>query len=255
MGSMKSRLILFSLMVLVISHTPQRGMAYENDQCVACHGLQSTKSRLRIDVEAFKRSVHMDNAECVDCHRQITDDNHSHHAGSGAVDCGECHDQENRHGRGAMEKNRPDCHDCHTRHSIAGKDDPSSSIHPDHLVDTCAQCHPAESGRLDALSWLPSIKIATHPKADMGGYYTEDNCVGCHQGQAAHGEKAKISEATCERCHMTDEGRNPMFGFIHSQADVVRQPGVFAAALLYLVGIVLLLAGGMFFFIQKISGS
>ena len=33
------------------------------------------------------------------------------------------------------------CSECHTAHSMLPPSDPKSSVHPDHLVETCSQCH------------------------------------------------------------------------------------------------------------------
>jgi hypothetical protein len=45
-----------------------------------------------------------------------------------------------------------------------------------------------------------------------------------------------------------------MLGFIHPEADPVRQIGVFASAIIYQIVIVIFLVGGIFFFIRKFSG-
>jgi hypothetical protein len=34
------------------------------------------------------------------------------------------------------------CSDCHGIHDIRSTDDPASKVNPDHLLETCKQCHP-----------------------------------------------------------------------------------------------------------------
>lgn len=245
---------MFLLFMGLLLGRSDAGLTYENDECIACHSLQSIKSRLHIDMELFNRSVHAGVSDCTDCHSQLKIENHICIIGSGYVDCSQCHDQQNRHGMDGRGENRPDCYHCHTRHNILSKDNPSASIHQDCLMETCSYCHPAQSGQSNYLSWLPSVKIATHPKADLSGDYSKSNCLECHQGQAAHGEEELIREATCYLCHFNAGKQKAMLGFIHPHADLDQQPGVFTAAIIYQIFIILLLAGGIIFFIRKFSG-
>jgi hypothetical protein len=231
------------------------GLAYESEECIGCHNLQSTKSRLAINVDSFSKSVHGEGTDCGDCHTQVEDESHTQSPGSGVVDCTQCHDQENRHGLNSTTGNRPQCSACHTRHRILPKNDPEASIHPNHLQQTCGQCHPAQSGQSGYLSWLPAIKIATHPKADLSGDFKESNCIGCHQGAAAHGEIDLISEANCHRCHLSANGQGALLGFIHPRADLNRQPAVFFVGVLYQLVMLALFGGGILFFIRKFSGT
>ena len=254
MGLVKIRNILFLFFIGLVLVQPDTGLTYENDECIACHRLGSIESRLHIDMELFIGSVHAGVSDCTDCHSQLEIENNICITGSGYVDCSQCHDQKNMHGIGGQSENRPDCYQCHTRHNILSKENPLSSIHQDRLMETCAHCHPAQSGHSSYLSWLPSIKISTHPKADLSGDYSKGKCLECHQGQAAHGEEELIREATCYLCHFNAERQKAMLGFIHPQADLDQQPGVFAAAIIYQIVIILLLAGGIIFFIRKFSG-
>jgi hypothetical protein len=255
MGSMPIKIFLFVFVVAVVIGRPGTTLAYEPDECIACHNLQSTESRLKIDVKAFSGSAHADNAGCMDCHSQVENESHTRKKGSGTVDCTACHDQQNRHGLTGLEKTRPDCYNCHTKHDILPKDDPRASIHPNKMTVTCASCHPAQSGGADYLSFLPSIKIKTHPKADLSGDYSIENCLGCHQGQAVHGEKELINEATCQRCHLDAQGKNPMLGFMHPKAGPTRQAGVFAVAIVYQFVMLFFVVGAIFMFIRKFTGT
>ena len=226
---------------------------YTQEDCVGCHQDGSTKSAFHLSVETFESSIHgREELGCRDCHSGVTDASHERSKGSGAVQCLDCHAQENRHGLGSEKGDRPQCHSCHTRHHILEKDNDSSSVHPDRLTDTCRICHPTECGERDALSWLPSLQIASHNKQDFSRAYEETNCIGCHQGAAAHGEEDPLDDQDCYQCHLPREGQG-LWGYVHPRADLNQQPGIFGAGILYLVVIAVLLAGGLRFFIKRKS--
>jgi hypothetical protein len=63
------------------------------------------------------------------------------------------------------------------------------------------------------------VRIKSHPKQDFSGTYDKTNCLGCHQGAAAHGESGNINGQTCYKCHITPEGRGALLGHIHPKAD------------------------------------
>ena len=257
MGAFRFHLALILLLAVIFSGPALAVEQGETGRCTSCHSRDSSQSRLRIDVEAFNQSVHAGLDGCTDCHSQVEIVDGACVHGSGTVNCADCHDQENLHGLSGLEGNRPDCYHCHTRHAILPTDAPGSSVNPNRLAETCANCHPAQSGRVDYLSWLPSLKIATHPKADFSaGDYRDTNCLGCHQGRAAHGETGPINNASCPRCHMAEPGgRPPILGFSHPQADPNQQPGVFIIAIVYQVVILVFLVGGLVFFISKWTGT
>jgi hypothetical protein len=83
------------------------------------------------------------------------------------------------------------------------------------------------------LAWFPSVRIKSHPKQDFNGSFDEANCLGCHQGKAAHGETEPINAQSCYRCHLTPDGRGELFGRFHCEADWGEQPVTYAAALAY----------------------
>lgn len=225
--------------------------AYSDEDCVKCHTGDRVESRLLMSLDTFKASVHGEGVGCGDCHQGILDGNHMTTRGSGAVDCGECHENGDRHGIDGATRSRPACHDCHTRHAILGKEDTESSIYPQHLTKTCGTCHAAECGTVDYLSWLPSIRIATHGKQDFGREYVGSNCIGCHQGAAVHGEKEPVSEDKCRECHGPLGGKSRLMGPFHANADRVKQPITFVAAILYQGALLLCVCGGFRFFTRK----
>lgn len=228
--------------------------AYDSAECIDCHGRQDGASDLTMDLAAFEASVHSGQAECADCHSQVLDDSHMQTKGSGAVDCSGCHETVNGHGTKGPVEARPDCAACHSRHGILGTTDPASTVHPDNLAATCGRCHEAQTGRPDYLSWLPSVQISSHPKQDFGGSYSKANCIGCHQGQAVHGQAGIITETgQCFRCHMTGQGISALMGVIHARADLSRQPGTFAAGVLYQLFLLALLGFGGAYTVTRIS--
>lgn len=219
--------------------------AYTPEDCIECHRTGSEESELQMSVKAYEASVHGEEATCLECHTEVVDDEHLSTEGSGAVDCSACHEQENQHGLNGADEQRPQCHDCHTRHEMLTKTDPASAVHPDQLPTTCAECHASASGETGFFSWFPAFQIASHNKADFATAYEKDNCLGCHQGAAAHGESEPINEQECHKCHLSPEAAGAMWGVMHATADMNTQPAVFAAASIYqvfvVIGIVVLL--------------
>ena len=105
--------------------------------------------------------------------------------------------------------------------------------------------HPSECGREDYLSWFPSLQVVSHGKQDLSRAYDRSNCLGCHQGAGAHGEKKPINDQDCTRCH------NDLIGFIHPKADSAKQPGILASAWIYQLFLAGLLWGGFRFYTQR----
>jgi hypothetical protein len=252
------------IIVLTVGHAraseseSDTAQAYTPEDCIECHRMGSEESGLQISVETFNASVHGEEATCLDCHTGVVDDEHESTEGSGAVDCGECHEQENRHGGNGPEEQRPLCHDCHSRHNMLTKTDPASSVHPEQLPATCAGCHAAASGETGFFSWFPAFRIASHNKADFAVAYEKDNCLGCHQGAAAHGESEPINAQECQKCHFSKETAGAMWGDMHPIADRSVQPAVFAAASIYqlfiVIGLFALLGKFLNLFFNRVSG-
>ena len=219
--------------------------AYTPEDCIRCHQIGSKESSLQMDVEGFKHSAHGATFSCLDCHGPIKDESHRTMKASSSVSCVECHEQENRHGLPGGEDYRPKCYSCHTKHRILSKGEPLSSVHPKALERTCAACHPVESGKSDYLSWFPSLQIVSHGKQDFSKAYDRNNCLGCHQGAGAHGEKKSINDQDCAKCH------NDLMGFMHPKADSARQPGILASVWIYQVFLAGLLWGGFRFYTRS----
>ncbi len=245
--------IVIIIISILVSITAGAVEAYTPEDCVECHGEKSQESSLQIPVGAFKTSAHAKELSCIDCHTGVVDDSHRETVGSGAVDCGQCHDRENRHGLQGLE-DRPKCYSCHTRHRILASEVKHSSVNPGQLRYTCQTCHPIECGQKDYLSILPSLQLGSHKKQDFGRNYSRRNCIGCHQGMASHGEDEIISEENCHNCHRSLQDTSLLMGYIHPQADNFKQPGIFVAAVIYQITVVILLIGGFGYFIRLFAG-
>lgn len=248
------KIIRLSFLGLCIVFFAQAGWAYTSEDCVRCHQEGSSESKLHISVSDFKSSIHGKTITCAECHTGVVDEKHRTDRTLGAVDCTQCHEQKNHHGMGSAALNRPQCYSCHTRHNILPKDNAASSVYPTALRTTCAACHPRECGRMDYLTWLPAWQISSHKKQYFGQAYDRTDCLGCHQGHAAHGEEGQIDGQQCYKCHMpSKDGGAPMMGYIHPIADISKQPAIFASAVIYQCIVVVLLIGGIGFYIRRFS--
>lgn len=243
-----------SLLCMCVLMFAGAAAAYDSAECIDCHGKKDGGSDLIMDLAAYEASVHKGTAECTDCHTRVVDGSHMQTKGSGAADCSQCHDTVNDHGTAGPVEVRPACADCHSRHGILASSDPDATVHPDNLAATCGRCHESQTGRTDYLSWLPSVQINSHPKQDFGGAYGTDNCIGCHQGKAAHGQPRVIDETgQCHRCHMTPDGKSALWGVIHARADLAEQPGTWLAGGIYQLFLLTLLGFGGACTVARIS--
>lgn len=227
--------------------------AYTDADCIQCHGPTGDDTTPSIDIQAYEASVHAEQAGCMDCHTQVVDETHTEVNGAGAVDCSNCHDQDNHHGAQGQSEQRPQCATCHTRHTILPPDDPASTVHPGQFAQTCGHCHADKFRKPDAMVWLPELQVATHHKADLSYAYSRQDCIGCHQGQAVHGESEPVNKADCFRCHLDENGSHALMGVVHSRAGFSGQWPIFWAGLVYRVAGAALLIGGVGFFVHKFS--
>ncbi|HSM85631.1 MAG TPA: cytochrome b/b6 domain-containing protein [Candidatus Limnocylindrales bacterium] len=147
--------------------------------------------------------------------------------------CGACHAdvvaeyQESVHGqaiaKGIMQA--PVCTDCHGEHSILPPKDAASSVHPNHIRDTCGGCH--NNVRLSRRFGLPSDRIISfdasfHGLASKSGAQTVANCASCHgvhNIRASSDPKSTIYPGnlakTCGQCHVK-AGQRFAVGTVHT---------------------------------------
>ena len=127
----------FWLLILSFNIAVSYSWAFSNDDCKNCHAKTGYDTRLHVDLNRFYSSVHGKILNCIDCHHNIADDNHSHEKSTSQVDCTRCHEQENVHDPEGSLK----CADCHTNHYIYKATDIRSSLSPENMVSTCGKCH------------------------------------------------------------------------------------------------------------------
>ena len=90
----------------------------------------------------------------------------------------------------------------------------------------CSRCHGIKAGTTGMFSAFSTFRISSHGKADFAGNYKMDNCLGCHQGTGAHGERGPINDQNCFKCH--DPGlKNALWGKMHPDQRNKALPVVF----------------------------
>lgn len=213
----------FNLLIIISGLAAMNAYAYTQAECIECHKMESRSSVLQISIEDFNGSVHGGGITCMDCHSGIEGAEHQNISGSGRVDCNQCHEQENDHGIKAKKKDRPQCHTCHGTHDILETNNTASAVHRDQLKFTCTKCHSMECGEIDSFSWLPLLRIKSHKKQDFSRDYQRTNCVGCHQGMAAHGEKESLDSQDCHKCHMDLRHYGSITGSFHLRSEMVNK--------------------------------
>ncbi len=164
-------------------------------KCSYCHKTESMQ---------FKASVHAGEIECTDCH---ADADKSHKKGfKSVVDCLSCHDKmesfkNSVHQKAMFDKKNEvyKCWECHTKHSILPKDDENSSVNKANLKNTCTKCHKGIAGT-GLFGKFAKFRISAHEKIYAGYDYSDKNCLNCHHGSVAHGEK-NLNPSNCNKCH------------------------------------------------------
>ncbi len=163
--------------------------------CGQCHLDIYTEFSSSIHGDAlFKKNI-VDVPGCTDCHgehkiRQIGDPSSTVFKTTIDNTCGTCHSSEkisekygikgdkfqtyesSYHGIASQfgEKTSANCASCHGIHDIKSHNDPSSSIHPNNIVETCGKCHP------DANANYTKGQIHINPKSkDSGSIYYISN--------------------------------------------------------------------------------
>ncbi len=248
---MKRIALNFFWLLIIVSVANAWGFTPED--CVRCHANGSQGSKLHIDVELFKASVHGSETTCLDCHEGIRDENHETDKSQGLVDCGVCHEVENNHGVAGDSAPRPQCYSCHTKHAIFAPDNPLSSLNTLNLRKTCNNCHPVQCGNSGCLAKLASFRISSHKKGNFSCSYSKYKCLDCHQGRGAHGEAKVITQDNCYQCHLSLVGKPLLLGYIHPREKSVKSPGFIAIELVYLLLIFLFFVGGFIFYSRKFS--
>lgn len=206
------RVLAYGFFYLAVLHAAF-AWCYTESDCIGCHDHKNLEKGYCINMKEFRSSIHGEMG-CVDCHVDIKDGRHITGCPE-KVNCLGCHDQENLHAPNGSVS----CNACHKSHYIFRVDDPRSSVYWKNLKETCGRCHLEQSQDGNFLSMLSAFHIAAHPKQDSGKTFNRGMCVGCHQGEAAHGEDGPINDQVCYKCHVPLAKNNFLLGYVHSNSD------------------------------------
>lgn len=200
---------------------------FTNEECQDCHsdptleamGRHGRMIRLYVGAAEFGSSVHGGFA-CVDCHHGIEEIPHAEKLEP--VNCAACHADmqaeydESIHGI-AHARGNPDapiCADCHGSHSILPSSNPASSVHPQRIAGTCAQCHAdpevVARNHIPARAPVDAYLKSVHGKALLvEADPNAPTCSACHPAHtmlAAGNPRSTVHRdnipGTCAQCHM-----------------------------------------------------
>ena len=140
--------------------------------CGTCHQHEDIRIAYEQSVHGMALSIGVKEApSCTDCHGEHTilshlnPDSPVYSLRLAKEVCGRCHDSlvlnrkyglpaekvstyfESYHGLASRlgDTTVANCASCHGVHDILPSSNPNSSIHPDHLLETCGKCHPGAS--------------------------------------------------------------------------------------------------------------
>ncbi len=267
--------------ILTVSdpHSP----AYRTVIPALCAGCHDDTSRMReamlTEAEPYRsylESVHgqahirgLDSAPvCTDCHGAhallpSSDPESKIYRQHVPETCGQCHGdvaialEKSVHGVAfsAGIEDAPVCTDCHGEHSIRSPEEPSSSVYPTAIAQTCGSCHEAE--RISTKFRIPGDRVSTYDESYHGlaaryGSVTVANCASCHgyhdilpsSDPASSVNKANLRE-TCGKCHV-GAGDKLAEGYVHTSPLRSRTRVVHYVAIIYIVLIVLVIGGMLF---------
>ena len=203
--------------------------------CAECHEEEGTRHAASIHGQVLAAGGEMGALapHCWDCHgshyvRPPSDPTSPTNFFNIAITCGKCHREGSPvsrshemaqtsilrnysmslHAKGVYQKGligAAVCTSCHTAHDILPRTDPASSVHPDHVVETCRACHQ----RIEEV----------HEKVIEGRLWEEAPgripvCVDCHAPHEQRllkdilrdeTDKNRASNAKCLGCHGLEE--------------------------------------------------
>jgi cytochrome b subunit of formate dehydrogenase len=144
----------------------------------------------------------------VGCHLGYDGDKLPHRKTAAPVDCAACHDDvAPKHpfhpelAKALDEGTRPSvsCVACHGKHDVASSKDPGSRFSPEHVADTCMDCHK---------DVLDNYLQSSHGRALATAVPGSPNCLTCHRSVvsdvAATGDALALKreqEVVCLGCH------------------------------------------------------
>lgn len=207
----------------------------KNADCLACHedktltktNAQGTVQALFVDAAQFAKSVHK-KANCVDCHRDLTDKHPDDNVAAQPPTCVGCHEAQPSHEAAAAqyaasihglsnklgESAAASCKSCHGSHYILPAKDPESPVFKLNLPKTCASCHSNAGltkeykvGNPDAAAhYNDSIHGTALLKMGLIVAPSCNDCHGVHDIKRSVDRAAPIHHAnigrTCGKCHV-----------------------------------------------------
>ncbi len=227
MNTNKTSLVIIGLFIWLLACPYVTAQSVED--CLSCHEdpeLTGEKDgreiSVYIDLEKFKKSVHVD-AECIGCHVDLDGfDDFPHEDELEPVDCAICHDDiaavydQSLHGQLAKsgEELAPQCWDCHSAHYILPKDRAGSQIDKFNIPFMCGRCH-KEGTDVNRKYDIPQDSIITHYSQSIHGFGLYQQgltvtavCTDCHTAHflLPHTDpRSSIHRDnianTCQKCH------------------------------------------------------
>lgn len=102
------------------------------------------------------------------------------------------------------------CTSCHTAHSIRPPSDPTSSVHPARVAETCGHCH-ADTTYMASYDipndQLSEYRSSVHWKAmDEDGDLSAPTCNDCHGNHGAAPPEVEWIGNVCGQCHTAQQG-------------------------------------------------
>ncbi|MGB2869970.1 MAG: hypothetical protein WBD36_16090 [Bacteroidota bacterium] len=205
-----------------------RALAQENSDCFSCHNDKSLTGTRKgrtisvfVDEKKFSGSIHS-SLSCISCHADLAGAEFPHPEDLAPVDCGSCHDSEQKlhakslHGKAIARGDplAPHCKDCHGTHEILGVKDQGSQVAPLKVPFVCGRCHQegapvARRGTIHQDNIIENFSESIHGEGLLRkGLIVAPNCASCHtphsilphtdpSSSIARGNIAK----TCTKCH------------------------------------------------------
>lgn len=251
-----------------------------NQTCARCHDdekkMEQYKLTQRAPYRSYLESIHGKSfiageesaAVCTDCHG--SHDLHSPNNPESKIykfnvpkTCSECHEnvyntyKMSIHAKGLLAgiKDAPVCTDCHGEHNIQSKNEPSSSVYPTSIVNTCGHCHASE--KISSKYGMPSDIVSTymtsyHGTAYQYGSLTVANCASCHgfhdilpSSDPRSSVNPKNIGATCGKCHV-GAGEQLAKGSVHIRPSVNRDKIIYYVSVIYIIFIIMVIGGMLF---------
>ena len=147
------------------------------EACVSCHSTIVPDYEASSHGKAFKAGQ-KDAPSCTDCHTAVSHNRAPDSTRDFSLQmidtCSRCHQEQapsyrdTFHGQATAFGYKPSatCADCHSPHRNLPSTDPTSTVHPSNLVQTCSTCH------VDANSSFSTYNPHPEPKNPEKGYAT-----------------------------------------------------------------------------------